>query len=91
VLGAAVASAVPLFRDLILPIVDGARYLALAAILGAAAVVAISLVDPRAVGVAALMLLVGTVSAAIGCSPMARVRSPHRVENRPTWTPARPR
>jgi hypothetical protein len=66
VIGAAVASAVPLFRDLILPIVDGARYVALAVVLGAAAIVAISLVDPRAVGVAALVLLVGTVSAAIG-------------------------
>ena len=29
-----------------------------------------------------------TVSAATGCSPMARVRSPHRVVNRPTWTRA---
>jgi hypothetical protein len=66
VMGAAVASAVPLFRDLILPIVDGARYVSLAAILGAAAIVAIYLLDPRAVGVAALVLFVGTVSAALG-------------------------
>jgi hypothetical protein len=66
VIGTALASAVPLFRDLILPIVDGARYVALAIILGAATLVAISLVDPRAVGIAALMLLVGTVVAAIG-------------------------
>ncbi len=66
VIGTALASAVPLFRDLILPIVDGARYVALAIILGGAAIVAISFVDPRAVGVAALVLLVGTVSAAIG-------------------------
>jgi hypothetical protein len=66
VIGTALASAVPLFRDLILPIVDGARYVALAIILGGAALAAISFVDPRAVGVAALVLLVGTVSAAIG-------------------------
>ena len=66
VIGTAVASAVPLFRDLILPIVDGARYVALAIILGAAAIVAISFIDPHAVGIAALVLLVGTVSAAFG-------------------------
>ena len=66
VIGTALASAVPLFRDLILPIVDGARYVALAIILGGAALAAISFIDPRAVGVAALVLLVGTVSAAIG-------------------------
>ena len=66
VIGAALAGAVPLFRDAILPIVDGARYVALAIILGGAGVAAISFVDPRAVGVAALVLLVGAVSAAIG-------------------------
>ncbi len=68
VIGTALASAVPLFRDLILPIVDGARYVALAIILGGAALAAISFVDPRAAGVAALVLLVGTVSAAIGAT-----------------------
>ena len=66
VIGAALAGAVPMFRDLVLPIVDGARYVALAIILGAAGVAALSFVDPRAVGVAALVLLVGTLSAAIG-------------------------
>ncbi len=66
VIGAALASSVPLFRDAILPIVDGARYVALAAILGATAVTAVAFVDLRSVGVAALMLLVGTVCAAIG-------------------------
>jgi len=54
VIGTALASAVPLFRDLILPIVDGARYLALAIILGAGGLAALSFVDPRAIGVAAL-------------------------------------
>jgi hypothetical protein len=66
VIGAALASAVPLFRDLILPIVDGARYVALAIVLGGAGIAAISFVDARAVGVAALVLLVGGVSAATG-------------------------
>ena len=66
VIGTALASAVPLFRDLILPIVDGARYVALAIILGAGVLAALSFVDPRAIGVAALVLFVGTVSAAIG-------------------------
>src|SRR4029078_699289 len=59
-------SAVPLFRDLILPIVDGARYVALAIILGGAGVAALAFVDARAVGVALLPLSGGTVSAAIG-------------------------
>jgi hypothetical protein len=66
VLGTALAGALPNLRDVVLPIVDGARYVALAIILGAAGVAALSLVDPRAVGVAALVLLVGASSAAIG-------------------------
>ena len=66
VIGAAFASSVPLYRDLILPIVDGARYVALAIILGAAGAVALSLIDPRAVGIAALVLVVGATTAAIG-------------------------
>jgi hypothetical protein len=66
VIGAALAGAVPIMRDAILPIFDGARYVALAIILGAAAAAAVSLIDLRAVGVAALVLVVGTVSAAVG-------------------------
>ena len=66
VIGTALASAVPMFRDLILPIVDGARYVALAIILGGAGVAGLAFVDPRAVGVAALALFVGAVAAAIG-------------------------
>jgi hypothetical protein len=66
VIGAALASSVPLFRDLILPIVDGARYVALAIILGAAGLAALSFIDPRAVVIAALVLILGAVSAAIG-------------------------
>lgn len=66
VLGTALAGAVPTLRDVMLSIIDGARYVALAIILGGAALAALSLVDGRAVGVAALVLLVGWVSSAIG-------------------------
>jgi hypothetical protein len=66
VIGTALASTVPLFRDLILPVVDGARYVALAIILAGAALAALAFVDLRAVGVAALALIVGAVAAAIG-------------------------
>ena len=66
VIGTALASAVPMFRDAVLPIVDGARYVALAIILGGAGIAALAFVDPRAVGVAALVLFVGAASAAIG-------------------------
>jgi hypothetical protein len=66
VIGAAIAGSVPTMRDAVLPIVDGARYVALAVIVGAAALAALSLVDPRAVVVAAVVLVVGGVSAAIG-------------------------
>lgn len=66
VIGTALASAVPMFRDAVLPIVDGARYVALAVILGGAGIAALAFVDPRAVGVAALVLFVGAASAAIG-------------------------
>jgi hypothetical protein len=66
VIGTAIAGAVPTMRDAVLPVVDGARYVALAVILGAAALAALSFVDPRAIGIAAVMLLVGTVSAAVG-------------------------
>lgn len=66
VIGTAIAGAVPTMRDAVLPVVDGARYVALAVILGAAALAAVSFVDPRAIGIAAVVLLVGTVSAAVG-------------------------
>ena len=66
VIGTAIAGAVPTMRDAVLPIIDGARYVALAVILGAAGLAALSFVDPRAIGIAAMVLLVGTASAAIG-------------------------
>jgi hypothetical protein len=68
VIGAAFAGAVPTLRDTILPIIDGARYVALAIILGGAGLVAISLVDLRATGLAAVVLIVGAASAAIGAA-----------------------
>jgi hypothetical protein len=66
VIGAAFASSLPTMRDVVLPIVDGARYVAAAIILGVAALAALSFIDPRAVGIAGLVLLVGAGSAAIG-------------------------
>lgn len=66
VVGTALAGSLPTLRDVVLPIVDGARYVAVAIILGAAALAAVSFVDARAVGLAALVLLAGCVSAAIG-------------------------
>jgi hypothetical protein len=66
VIGAALAGSVPTLRDAILPVVDGARWVALAFILGGAALAALSFIDLRAVGLAALVLLVGAVCAAIG-------------------------
>ena len=66
VIGTAIAGAVPTMRDAVLPIVDGARYVALAVILGAAGLAALSFVDPRAIGIAAIVLLVGTAFAAVG-------------------------
>src|SRR5207245_5462339 len=66
VIGAALAGAVPIMRDAILPVVDGARYLALAIILGAAALAAVSVVDLRAVGAAPEVPAVSTFSATFG-------------------------
>jgi hypothetical protein len=68
VIGAAFAGAVPTLRDTILPIIDGARYVALAIILGGAGLVAVSLLDLRAIGLAAVVLFVGAGSAAIGAA-----------------------
>ena len=66
VIGTAVAGAVPTMRDAVLPIIDGARYVALVVILGAAALAALAFVDPRAIAVGALALVVGAVSAGVG-------------------------
>jgi len=66
VIGTALAGSLPTLRDAVLPVVDGARYVALAVILGGAGLGALSFVDLRAVGIAALVLLVGTAAAAIG-------------------------
>jgi len=66
VIGTALAGSLPTLRDVLLPVFDGARYVAVAIILGGAALSAVSLVDLRAVGVAALVLLVGVLTAASG-------------------------
>ncbi len=66
VIGTALAGSLPTLRDVLLPVFDGARYVAMAIILGGAALSAVSLVDLRAVGVAALVLLVGVLTAASG-------------------------
>ncbi len=66
VIGTALAGSLPTLRDVLLPVFDGARYVAMAIILGGAALAAVSLVDLRAVGVAALVLLVGVLTAASG-------------------------
>ena len=64
--GTALAGSLPTVRDVVLPVVDGARYVAFVVILGAAGLAALSFVDPRAVGLAALVLFVGAIIAAIG-------------------------
>ncbi|HEV8534190.1 MAG TPA: hypothetical protein VGR87_00495 [Candidatus Limnocylindria bacterium] len=64
--GAAIAGAVPTMRDALLPVLDGARYVAAAIALGAAAVASLPLMDLRAVAIAAGALAIGTSSAAIG-------------------------
>jgi len=66
VIGTALAGSLPTLRDVLLPVFDGARYVAVAIILGGAGLAAVSLVDLRAVGVAALVLLVGVLTAASG-------------------------
>ena len=66
VIGTALAGSLPTLRDVLLPVFDGARYVAMAIILGGAGLAAVSLVDLRAVGVAALVLLVGVLTAASG-------------------------
>ena len=66
VIGTALAGSLPTLRDVVLPVLDGARYVAVAIILGGAGLAAVSLVDLRAVGVAALVLLVGVLTAASG-------------------------
>jgi hypothetical protein len=68
VIGTALAGSLPTLRDLLLPVFDGARYVALTIILGAAGLAVVSLVDLRAVGLAALVLVVGTAAAAIGAT-----------------------
>jgi hypothetical protein len=66
VFGAAIAGAVPTVRDALLPVTEGARYLAIAVLLGAAAFAGLVGFDPRALGIAVAALGIGTVAAALG-------------------------
>jgi hypothetical protein len=65
-LGAALAGSSPTLRDAVLPVLDGARYAAIALLLGTAIVLQPSLLDIRAVGMAAAVLVIGTITAAVG-------------------------
>ena len=66
VVGVVVAGSFPTVRDAILPVLDPARYAAIAAILAITAISSISLVDGRAIALAGIVLVAGTLSAAIG-------------------------
>ena len=66
VVGTAIAGAVPTIRDVLLPVIDGARWVAIAILLGAAALAGIVALDARAVGIAAAALAIGTAAAALG-------------------------
>ena len=66
VIGAAIAGAVPTIRDVVLPVTDGARYVALAVLLGAAAVSGIPVFDAHALAIAAGVLAIGASAAALG-------------------------
>ncbi|TMC74840.1 MAG: hypothetical protein E6J13_00845 [Chloroflexi bacterium] len=66
VVGTAIAGAVPTIRDVLLPVIDGARWVAIAILLGAAALAGIVALDARAVGIAAAALAIGTAAATLG-------------------------
>jgi hypothetical protein len=66
VFGAAMAGAIPTVRDAILPVTDGARYVAVAVLLAAAAIPSASLLDLRAFVLGGAVLVIGALSAAIG-------------------------
>ena len=64
VIGAALAGMVPTVRDLVLPVLDGARYAATAIALVVAFLASGELAEPRAYLVAAACLVIGSLSAA---------------------------
>ena len=64
VAGLVLAGTVPTLRDRLLPLLDGARYVAIGVILVILAVVAAPTLDGRSVGIAAGVLLVGVIAAA---------------------------
>ncbi|HEV8470589.1 MAG TPA: hypothetical protein VGR46_13365 [Candidatus Limnocylindria bacterium] len=68
VFGAAIAGTIPTVRDAMLPVTDGARYVAVAILLVAAAIAGASLLDVRAFVLAGAVLVIGALSAAIGAA-----------------------
>jgi len=66
VVGVVVAGSFPQIRDAILPVLDPARYAAIAAILALTAITSISLVDGRSIALAGILLVAGALGAAIG-------------------------
>jgi hypothetical protein len=68
IFGAAIAGTIPTVRDAMLPVFDGARYLAVAILLAAPAIAGASLLDVRAFALAGAVLMIGTLSAAIAAA-----------------------
>ena len=67
--GVTIAGMLPRFRDAVLPVTDGARYAAVAILLGALAFGSASLLDLRAFAIAGAALAIGALCAAIGALP----------------------
>jgi len=68
VFGAAIAGTIPTLRDAMLPVFDGARYLAVAILIVAAAIAGASLLDVRAFALAGAVLVIGALSAVVGAA-----------------------
>ena len=66
VVGVVVAGSFPQIRDAILPLLDPARYAAIATILAITAITSTSLVDGRSIVLAGIVLAGGALSAAVG-------------------------
>ena len=70
VVGAALAGSLPTVRDQVLPILDGARYLAIAFLLGAAVVASVPLFGPTDLAPALAILLLGAGSGALAAKAL---------------------
>jgi hypothetical protein len=76
VVGAAIAGAIPTVRDAMLPVLDGARYVAIAIAIVVAFIASAEIADPHAYFIAASCLVIGPLSAAgaarlLGGDPLA--------------------